>query len=116
MRGGLVDARRCLSYWSIENGDPRLPSRIASRMELIFGCDRCTAVCPLNRDDGPSALEPPPRPGGDDLDLASIGGRQVQGLDAIIAGTALARTGEDVLVRNARAALAALRAKAGGDR
>lgn len=46
---GSVDARRCLSYWSIESRRAP-PSDIAARWDgTLFGCDRCTAVCPWNR-------------------------------------------------------------------
>lgn len=46
---GVVDARRCISYQTIENKGviPReLRSGIGSR---IFGCDVCLDVCPWNR-------------------------------------------------------------------
>jgi epoxyqueuosine reductase len=50
---GVVDARRCLSYQSIENrGVVPLPLRrgFAGR---VFGCDTCQDVCPWNRRDIP---------------------------------------------------------------
>lgn len=46
---GLVDARRCISYQTIENRGfvPReLRARFGAR---VFGCDECLAVCPWNR-------------------------------------------------------------------
>jgi len=57
-RPGLVDARRCISYHTIENRGmvPReLRSRFGAR---VFGCDDCLAVCPWNRfaQEGRSAL------------------------------------------------------------
>jgi epoxyqueuosine reductase len=57
-RPGLVDARRCISYHTIENRGmvPReLRSRFGAR---VFGCDECLAVCPWNRfaQEGRSAL------------------------------------------------------------
>lgn len=47
----VVDARRCLSYWTIETKpDMPIPKPIAERMEgWIFGCDICQEVCPWNR-------------------------------------------------------------------
>ena len=40
------DARRCLSYLTIENRD-EIPQWAATQMEPCFyGCDRCQAACP----------------------------------------------------------------------
>lgn len=49
VRPGVVDARRCISYQTIENKGviPRpLREGIGDR---IFGCDACLEVCPWNR-------------------------------------------------------------------
>lgn len=64
LRGnGTLDARRCLSYLTIEHrGD--LPDWAAEKMAPCFyGCDRCAEVCPWNRFARPTSVEAlQPRP------------------------------------------------------
>jgi epoxyqueuosine reductase len=46
----LLDARRCISYATIELKDPELPTEIVKNLQnWIFGCDICQDVCPWNR-------------------------------------------------------------------
>lgn len=54
---GLIDARRCIAGLTIEyNG--KIPGDLQPLMGVsIFGCDRCTAVCPYNRS-GTAAILP----------------------------------------------------------
>jgi len=56
---GLLDARHCVSYWTVEHGDrgadglTEVPEHIADELagqDYVFGCDRCQDVCPDNRD------------------------------------------------------------------
>ena len=47
----VVDARRCISYLTIElrGGREEIPDDIASQMgNRIFGCDDCLDICPFN--------------------------------------------------------------------
>ena len=99
---GFVDARRCLSYWTIERrGD--VPPEIAERLgPRAFGCDVCQTVCPWNEGLGASA----------DPDLVPLPSQSALRVDDLLAmdeaayrrrfpGTALARARFDGLVRNA---------------
>lgn len=46
---GVVNANRCLSYWTIEYKGESLPEEISRRQSgWIFGCDICQDVCPWN--------------------------------------------------------------------
>ena len=61
--GRGLDARRCLSYLTIENRGG-IPEEAAARMyPYFYGCDRCLRVCPHLRS-APPATEPAftPRP------------------------------------------------------
>jgi epoxyqueuosine reductase len=58
---GLLDAARCLAYWTIEHRGP-LPDAVKESVgDRVFGCDVCQEVCPWN---GPARSQPsPPLPG-----------------------------------------------------
>ena len=46
---GSMDARKCLSYLTIEHRGP-LPEEAGEQMgDCFYGCDRCAEVCPWNR-------------------------------------------------------------------
>lgn len=46
---GVVDARKCLSYWSIEHKGA-IPEEVRPLMkDWLYGCDVCQEVCPWNR-------------------------------------------------------------------
>ena len=46
---GVVDARRCISYLTIEHRDRIDPTLAGKVGPWIFGCDACQVVCPFNR-------------------------------------------------------------------
>lgn len=54
LEDGTLDARRCISYLTIERKAPLPPDEAKATLHgWIFGCDICQEVCPFNRDDVP---------------------------------------------------------------
>ncbi|HUL59500.1 MAG TPA: tRNA epoxyqueuosine(34) reductase QueG, partial [Anaeromyxobacteraceae bacterium] len=99
---GFVDARRCLSFWTIERRGA-IPADLAARLGgRVFGCDACQTACPWNEGLAPSAdVELVPRPGQLALDLEGLLRLTEQEYRRRFHGTALARARYDGLVRNA---------------
>jgi epoxyqueuosine reductase len=104
---GVVDARRCLSYQTIENQGP-VPEDIRPRfVGRVFGCDICQEVCPFNRKALPEGdARFAPRPLGT-MSAEEIAALSPADFDRLSAGMALARAQYDGLRRNAVLALGA---------
>jgi epoxyqueuosine reductase len=100
----LLDARKCISYLTIElKGDVPVEMRQGIG-DWVFGCDVCNEVCPWNR----KALPGEPVLGGEleRVDLIELLGLSEEAFRERFAGTALhPRPGRRVVVRNAALAL-----------
>jgi epoxyqueuosine reductase len=97
---GFVDARRCISFQTIERRGP-VPEQVAERLgPWLFGCDDCQTACPWNRAVAPSA-DPELLPRWPGLDLEALLGMGLPQYRAAFHGTALARARYDGLLRNA---------------
>lgn len=45
----VIDARKCISYWTIESRAEEIPKEITEKnSEWLYGCDVCQDVCPWN--------------------------------------------------------------------
>ena len=99
---GTLDARKCISYHTIERkGSLEEPWRVAID-DWLYGCDICQEVCPWNRKAPPGDDALAPR-----ADLVSLDARELLGLDAeafrrrFTGTTMYPRPGRSVLLRNA---------------
>ncbi len=105
---GVVDARLCLSYQTIENAGP-VPPELRDAFEgRVFGCDVCQEVCPLNARPVEADARFTPRA------VAALGVLELAALTEeqfaqLAPGTPLARAKYDGVRRNAVYALGARR-------
>ncbi len=97
---GVLDARRCISYLTIELRTPVPEALRAGLGEWAFGCDICQEVCPWNRH--PVAAPGfPARADLEALDLIEVLGLSEEGFRQRFCGTALTRPRRGGLLRNA---------------
>ncbi|MCC6304699.1 MAG: tRNA epoxyqueuosine(34) reductase QueG [Rhodobacteraceae bacterium] len=96
-----LDARRCISYLTIEHAGPVAPDLRPLLGNRIFGCDDCLAACPWNkfavaardaRLAAREALVDPP--------LAGLAALDEAGFRARFAGTPVRRAGRARFLRN----------------
>ena len=101
-----LDARRCISYLTIEHKGP-IPRELRAPMgNRIYGCDDCLAVCPWNkfaqqgREAKLAAREALHAPA-----LADLARLDDAGFRALFAKSPVKRTGRDRFVRNVMIAI-----------
>lgn len=103
----VLDARRCISYLTIEHQGPiprELRRPIGTR---VFGCDVCQEVCPFNASRllPERATELAPRAALDPVDLVTLLELGANGYRKLVKRTALRRASRTTLSRNAAIAL-----------
>ena len=98
-----LDARRCISYWTIEHHGP-IPDEIADAMgNRIYGCDDCLAVCPWNKFAAAAAANRAFWPRAELVapSLAELLSLDDAGFRQVFAGSPIKRIGRNRMVRNA---------------
>jgi epoxyqueuosine reductase len=94
-----LDARRCISYLTIEHKGPVDPELRALMGNRIYGCDDCLAVCPWNKFAvAAREIGYAPRVGAPPLaELAFLNDATFR---ALFSGSPIKRIGRDRFVRN----------------
>ncbi len=106
---GVIDARRCISYLTIEHRGP-IPVDLRPLMGTwVFGCDLCQEACPINHRLAPAPLADTGRPGSRGPvpapHLVELLELDDDAFTDRFARTAVARAGRSRLARNAAVAL-----------
>ena len=94
-----LDARRCISYLTIEHKGPVDPDLRALMGNRIYGCDDCLAICPWNKfAQAATEIGYQPRVGAPELaELATLDDTAFR---ARFSGSPIKRIGRDRFVRN----------------
>ncbi|MCC5823937.1 MAG: tRNA epoxyqueuosine(34) reductase QueG [Planctomycetes bacterium] len=100
-----VDARKCVSYLTIERREPVDPGLYEGFREWVYGCDICQEVCPHNsaRDVAPLGKGENPAyvSERDRFDLLEVLGWDEDARRAAFSGSAMKRAKLDMMRRNA---------------
>ena len=118
-----LDARRCISYLTIEHAGPIPEPLRAAIGNRVYGCDDCQLACPWNRYAKPAGIPDfAVRNGLDDATLAELFVWTEEQFDRRMEGSAIRRIGHERWLRNlavglgnaptSPVVLAALRARA----
>ncbi|HCS53162.1 tRNA epoxyqueuosine(34) reductase QueG [Rubinisphaera sp.] len=97
----ILNATRCISYYTIEMRDQSIPEEIRPGLkDWMFGCDICQEVCPWNRK-APPTREEKFESQTDLPDAIEFLTMSPETFKAKFRGTPLERTGRNALARNA---------------
>ncbi|MCX5520648.1 tRNA epoxyqueuosine(34) reductase QueG [Kaistia defluvii] len=101
-----IDARRCISYLTIENAGP-IPREFRVAMgNRIYGCDDCLAACPWNKfAKAASEMKLKARPEYEGPRLADLVALDDAAFRAFFSGSPVKRIGRDRFVRNVLVAI-----------
>jgi epoxyqueuosine reductase len=99
-----LDARRCISYQTIENRTDDIPADVAAGMgSRLYGCDACQQACPWNRFARPTTVEAfRPLPELLHLDAETLRALGGGGFKRLFRHSAMLRAGYKGLLRNLR--------------
>ena len=96
-----LDARRCISYLTIEHKGPVDTALRPLMGNRVYGCDDCLAVCPWNKfAQTAHEVRYAPGPGLPAPDLAELAALDDAGFRARFAGSPIKRIGRNRFVRN----------------
>lgn len=97
-----LDARRCISYLTIENKGPIPHEFRAAIGNRIYGCDDCLAVCPWNKFAASAAANMAFAPRAELAvpQIADLLALDDAGFRQVFAGSPIKRIGRDRMVRN----------------
>ena len=96
-----LDARRCISYLTIEHKGPVEPELRARMGNRIYGCDDCLAICPWNKfAQDATEIRYAARPELVSPRLEDLAALDDAGFRAMFSGSPIKRIGRDRFVRN----------------
>ena len=96
-----LDARRCISYLTIEHAGPVAEDLRPALGNRIYGCDDCLAVCPWNKFAAAAKeIRLQPRPALEAPALADLAALDDAAFRALFAKSPVKRIGRDRFVRN----------------
>lgn len=103
VEAGTLDARKCISYLTIELRDQPIPLELRSGLqEWVFGCDVCQDVCPWNQK-APVSQEPAflPVEHFSPVEAVELLSLSAEAFQARFQSTPMSRAGRAGLLRNA---------------